>query len=161
MLTSEIVNEAVVLIRDGFTQRDLHRYLFVSRDEFMSWFRHGLDLVEQGFGRMGSVLLEEEGLDDFDMLTLQLYKGIVNESKELRRAMHRLVADSENPKMAFDYLRAVYADIYDPKYSSESGDDEFESEDSATSFVMESIYEDEAENTGSDGRQHIATESET
>jgi len=142
LLDKEIIDEAIELTRDGFTQRDLHKYLFVDKDVFLSWFTHGKDMVNEGYGRLELVeLANNDDIDNFDLLCITLYKGITTETKEIRRQMHRLVAESDNPNMAFTYLKHVYSEIYDPKYSAESDDDIDEHEDSATSFVMKDFFQ--------------------
>ena len=156
MIDQEIVDEAIELTSDGFTQRDLHKYLFVERDAFLAWVSQGRDLVNSGFGRISNDdLKSSDEVDEFDMLCLSLYKGITNETKKIRREMHRLVAQSDNPNMAFNYLKSVYAEIYDPKYA-ESKEDE-ENTETASSFVLGNLYA----NSDPDATEHAPTEPET
>ena len=149
MLDDTLVNEAIGMAAEGASQKDLWTYLFVSREDFTSWFVHGRNLVEKEYGRLGEselrLKVDSGELLYFDMLCLKLYKGIQLQRWLAKRAMFRLVSASTNPQLAFKYLEAVYFDQYNPKYadtedmtSQEAGDLE-----SATSFVMEEFLREE------------------
>ena len=48
MLTANVVRDAISMTADGASQKDLYTFLFVPKDDFLSWFSHGRDLVNQG-----------------------------------------------------------------------------------------------------------------
>ena len=137
MLDKSLVGEAIKMTREGASDIDLYTCLFVSEDEFLSWFNYGKDLVIEGYGRDTTVELKDnEDIDDFDILCLVLYKGVVSARWQIKKEMHRLVSESENPQLCFKYLEAVYQ--IDKSHAPEEKDD---SDESATTFVMENFYE--------------------
>ena len=137
MLDKTIVGEAIKMTHEGASDKDLYMCLFVSEDEFLSWFNYGKDLVVEGYGRDTTVELKDDSdIDDFDILCLALYKGVVSARWKIKKDMHRLVSESENPQLCFKYLEAVYH--IDKSQSPEEKD---ESDESATSFTMEKFYQ--------------------
>ena len=141
MLSKTLVEEAVKMSREGASSRDLPMYLFVSQDEFTSWFNHGKAFVDEGYGRDTVAELKADGdLDDFDILCLSLYKGIMNARWAIKKEMHRLVSESENPNLCFKYLEAVFYTDFDPRYA-KSDDDSTDEDESATTFVMEHFFD--------------------
>lgn len=140
MLDKEVVKEAIKMSHEGASTKDLHTYLFVSPDEFMSWFNHGKAFVDEGYGRDSVDELKADGdLDDFDILCLLLYKGVMSAKWGIKKQMHRLVSESDNPNLGFKYLEAVYASEFDPKYA-ETDPEKSEEDESATSFVMDNFF---------------------
>ena len=126
---------------EGASQKDLYTFLFVPEDSFKSWFANGRELVNQEYGRATEQelnnFLSQGDLTNFDILCLLLYKGIMSKRWSAKRDMHKIVAQSANPQLAFKYLEAVYEDQFNPRYK-ESGEDILTDEDeSATSYVME------------------------
>ena len=143
MITDDLVKEAIEMTAQGASTKDLYTRLFVPKEEFITWFAHGYELVEQGYGRYTRPFLEfNEDVDEFDILCLDLYKGIVTQRWEIKKEIHELVAKSESPNVAFKYLEAVYRTEFNPKFVEE---DETSQEDkdaeSSTSYVMESFFE--------------------
>ena len=145
LIDIDIVQEAIELISQGFAQNELHKYLFVQREDFLEWYGRGRTLVDDGFGRMATEDLADMAQDDeypdidsYDVLCLSLYKGVTLETRKIRKQMHDRVALSDNPNMAFNYLKAVYSEIYDPRYAEKREDED--SSESATSFVMGKHY---------------------
>ena len=141
MLNKALVQEAIKMAHEGASTRDLPIYLFVSPDDFTSWFDYGKRLVDEGFGR-DSVddLQQEPEIDDFDILCLLLYKGVMTARWAIKKEMHRLVSESDNPNLALKYLEAVFFTDFDPKYA-ETETDTSEEDESAVSFVMEHFFE--------------------
>lgn len=148
---------------EGASQRDLYTFLFVPKDDFVSWFSHGRDLVNQEYGRCDEDRLKEHIqnniLDKFDVLCLLLYRGVMTERWNGKKQMHELVAQSSNPQLAFKYLEAVYAAEYNPKYADPDRDlEEEDTDESATSFVMSEFLRESQEH--SDAEQAIDSEAD-
>ncbi len=136
MLDKTLVGEAIKMTHEGASDKDLYTCLFVSEDEFLSWFNYGKDLVVEGYGRdTADQLKDDEDIDSFDILCLLLYKGVVSARWKIKKHMHRLVSESENPLLCFKYLEAVYQ--IDKGHAPEEKD---KGDESATSFVMEEFY---------------------
>ena len=139
MLDKHIVGEAIQMTHEGASDKDLYTCLFVSEDEFLSWFNYGKDLVVEGYGRDSKDELKgDTDIDDFDILCLMLYKGIVSARWRIKKEMHRLVSESDNPQLCFKYLETVYQ--IDKGHTPDEEKDE--TDESATTFVMEKFYKD-------------------
>ena len=146
MITDELVAEAIEMTAQGASTKDLYTRLFVPKDEFVSWFAHGYEIVEQGYGRYSRSYLEsQEDIDEFDILCLELYKGIVTQRWEIKREIHELVAKSDSPNVAFKYLEAVYRTEFNPKFVEDESVEEDKDAESSTSYVMESFFEPKPE----------------
>lgn len=143
MITSELVEEAVEMTSQGASTKDLYTRLFVPKDEFISWFAHGHEIVEQGYGRhTRNGLLLQEDIDEFDILCLELYRGIITERWKIKKEIHELVAKSDSPNVAFKYLENVYRTEFNPKFAEEDETDQDDKDaESSTSYVMESFFE--------------------
>lgn len=145
---------------EGASQRDLYTFLFVPKDDFVSWFSHGRDLVNQEYGRSDEDRLKEliadDTLDKFDVLCLLLYRGVMTERWKVKREMHKLVGQSNNPQLAFKYLESVYAAEYNPKYADPDRDmDDEDADESATSFVMEQFFQQSQHHADAEQEQTV------
>ena len=142
MITEDLVREAVEMTAQGASTKDLYTRLFVPKEEFIAWFAHGYELVDQGYGRFTLPYLEmQDDIDEFDILCLELYKGIVTQRWEIKKEIHALVAKSDSPNIAFKYLEAVYRTEFNPKFVEEDDIEEDKDAESSTSYVMESFFE--------------------
>ena len=144
MICPQVVHEAVEMTSQGASTKDLYTRLFVPKDEFISWFAHGHELVNQGYGRYSIIDLEaEEDIAEFDILCLELYRGVVKERWEIKKEIHELVAKSESPTVAFKYLEAVYRTEFNPKFVEEEDVVEESGAESSTSYVLSSFFSDD------------------
>ena len=147
MIDNKLVQEAVDMTANGASTKDLYTRLFVPKDEFISWFAHGHELVNQGYGRHSPTMLSlEEDIDDFDILCLNLYRGIVEKRWDIKKDIHKLVAESDSPSVAFKYLEAVYRTEFNPKFIDDGENAQVDNDaESSTSYVMESFFEPKPE----------------
>lgn len=135
--------EAVLMTSQGASTKDLYTTLFVPKDEFIGWFAHGHQLVAQGNGRLSRNALEvKEDIDEFDILCLELYRGIITERWKIKKDIHELVAGTESPQIAFKYLESVYRTEFNPKFIDEEEEQQDSNTESSTSYVMESFFEE-------------------
>lgn len=139
MLTQDLVDEAVEMVLDGASNKDLYTYLFVSKDDFDAWFTHGRDQVNEGHGRTDEDSLKSK-LDNFDYLCLILYKGIMKGRWIIKKEIHKLVAESDNPNIAFKYLEAVYATDFNPKFREDDTDKDTSDDEAANTYVMGEFF---------------------
>lgn len=159
MLTKTLVKDAVDMTRQGASDTDLYTCLFVSEDDFLAWFSYGKDLVDEGYGRdTQQELNDNEDIDDFDILCLILYKGVVAARWEIKKEMYRMVSESENPQLAFKYLESVYQ--IDKGLSSGKDDDD-DDDEAAVSFTMGQFYEQNKHLRNVETEEHKADENES
>lgn len=154
-LDVQLINEAISMTEQGASHKDLYTNLFVPKADFNSWFLHGRDLVNEGYGRISdkdlAILSQSDNnfeLEEFDVMCLLLYRGIILKRWEIKRELHKLVAQSQQPQMAFKYLEAVWRTDFNPRFAEEQEDElKDESDESATSFIMDEFYANQKEKT--------------